>query len=100
MATIVDPTGVPAIMDIIIPLKAQITEIIAEQMVTLLKELKRRMADSAGKIIRAEISREPTRFIARTIMTAIITAITRLYKSTFVPALLAKVSSKVTSKMR
>ena len=68
MATIVDPTGVPAIMDIIIPLKAQITEIIAEQMVTLLKELKRRMADSAGKIIRAEISREPTSLMDSTIM--------------------------------
>lgn len=47
-------------------------------MVTLRKLLNIRMADSAGKITSAEISREPTRFIASTMMTATTTAISRL----------------------
>lgn len=77
-ATIVEPTGVPARIAINIPKTAQITEIIAEQIVTDLKLLKTRIAEIAGKITKAEINREPTRFIARTIMTAIKMAITRL----------------------
>lgn len=48
-ATMVDPTGVPARMDIRIPINAQITESMAEHMVTDRKLLNRRMADSAGK---------------------------------------------------
>ena len=77
-ATIVDPTGVPATMEVRIPIKAQQTDRIAEQIVTDLKLLNRRIADIAGEMIRAEISRDPTRFMARTMMTAVMTAITRL----------------------
>ena len=58
-----------------------------------------RMADSAGKITSAEISSEPTRFIASTITTAMMMAISRLYRSAFVPTALAKFSSKVTAKI-
>lgn len=50
----------------------------AEHIVTLLKLLNSRMADSAGKITSAEIRSEPTRFMARTMMTAIMIAISRL----------------------
>ena len=57
------------------------------------------MADSAGKIIRADMSSEPTRFMANTITTAIVMAISKLYKSAFVPTAFAKFSSKVTAKI-
>ena len=65
-------------MERIIPDNAQITEIIAEQMITLRKLLNTRIAESAGKIINADINREPTKFIAKTIIKAVITAIRRL----------------------
>ena len=55
------------------------------------------IADKAGKITRAEISSDPTRFIASTIITAIITAIKRLYLLVLVPVADAKFSSKVTA---
>lgn len=77
-ATIVEPTGVPASIDISIPARAQIIDDIAEKIVTLLKLLKILIADNAGKITKADISNEPTRFIARTIITAITVAISRL----------------------
>ena len=77
-ATMEGPAGVDATMSIKRPVPAAITEKIAEQIVTALKLLNTRIAERAGKITRAEIKREPTRFIASTIITAIITAITRL----------------------
>ena len=55
------------------------TETTAEHTVTERKLLKIRIAERAGKITRAEIKREPTRFIASTMITAIMIAITRLY---------------------
>ncbi len=97
--TIVEPTGVPAKIEITIPVKAHITEIITEHRVTLRKFLKTRIADKAGKTIRAEINNEPARFIARTITTADITAISKLYKSVLTPETLAKFSSNVTAKI-
>ena len=98
-ATIVLPTGVLARIEITRPVIAQRTEIIAEQTVTDLKLLNTRIAERAGKITRAEMSREPTRFIASTIITAMIMAITRLYTGTCVPIACAKASSKVTAKI-
>ena len=98
-ATIVLPTGVLARIEITRPATAHKTEIIAEQIVTDLKLLKMRIAERAGKITSAEMSREPTRFIASTIITAIIMAITRLYTGTCVPIACAKASSKVTAKI-
>ena len=95
----VAPTGVPARIEIIRPALAQISEIITEQIITLLKLLKSLIAESAGKIINAEISSEPTKFIAKTIITAITTAIRRLYKSARTPVAFAKLSSKVTAKI-
>ena len=41
-------------------------------------------------MIKAEISRDPTRFIASTMITAVITAIRRLYISVLVPVAFAK----------
>ena len=76
--TIVDPTGVPAKIEINKPITEQITEIQAEQIVTDLKLLNMRIALKAGKITNAEINKEPTKFIAKTMIIAIITAITRL----------------------
>ena len=78
IATMVDPTGVDARMEIIIPTAAQITDITAEQRITARKLLNSRIAERAGKIISAEINSEPTRFIANTMTTAVITAMSRL----------------------
>ena len=77
-ATIVLPTGVPARIAIKSPAIAHPTEMIAEQIVTEKKLLKSLIAEIAGKITRAEMSREPTRFIASTIITAMMMAIARL----------------------
>ena len=78
VATIVEPTGVPDKIEVRIPISAQHTERMAEHMVTARKFLKRRIAESAGKMSNAEMRREPTRFIASTMMTAVITAISKL----------------------
>lgn len=77
-ATIVEPTGVPAQIDIIIPEKAQTTDTITEQIVTERKVLNTLIDESAGKITNAEINNAPTSFIPKTIITAITTAIIRL----------------------
>lgn len=76
--TVVAPTGVENSIDRIIPVPAHITEITAEHIMTFLKFLNILIAESAGKIMSAEISREPTRFIAITIIIAVITAIIKL----------------------
>lgn len=77
-ATIVEPTGVPATIDISMPASVQMTDSTAEQIVTFRKLLNTLIADSAGKITRAEISNDPTRFIASTIIVAVMTAIITL----------------------
>ena len=94
---IVAPTGVPNIIETIIPIKAHIIEMIAEEIVTDLKLLKTLIEQSAGNIIRAETKSEPTRFIATTITIAIIVASIVLNKSIFVPQATAKFSSNVTA---
>lgn len=74
----VEPTGVPTRIEMMIPRKAHITERTAEKTVTALKLLKSLMADKAGKITKAEMSSDPTRFIASTMITATTTATRRL----------------------
>ena len=74
----VEPTGVSKRIDERMPNIAQKTDITAEKRMTDLKFLKSRMDERAGKMIRAEIKREPTRFMASTITTAVTTAITML----------------------
>ena len=81
-----------------IPVSAQNTESIAEKIVTDLKLLKILIADNAGKITSADTRSEPTRFIARTMMTAITVAIMKFRKPAFVPTAFAKLSSNVTAK--
>ena len=76
--TIVGPTGVENIIAERIPRRAQATEITVDVTTTRLKVLATRIAESAGKITSAEIRSEPTRFMARTIITAVMTAISRL----------------------
>ena len=98
-ATIVEPTGVPARMEIRIPAVALSTDITAALIVTERKDLKSRIADSAGPITSADINSYPTRFIASTMITAITTAISRLYALALVPVALAKFSSNVTAKI-
>ena len=71
----VEPTGVPPRIDITIPVSAQVTDKTADKMVTFKKLLKILMAESAGKMIRADIRREPTRFMASTITAAVISAV-------------------------
>ena len=48
--TMVEPTGVPASIEMIMPLAAHNRDITTEQMITLLKLLNTLMAESAGKI--------------------------------------------------
>ena len=96
-ATIVEPTGVPARIEISIPRTAHTTEIIIEHIVTDLKLLNILIADKAGNITNAEISRAPTRFMAITITTAITTANIKLYVFALTPVAVEKSSSKVTA---
>ena len=95
--TIVGPTGVPAIIEARIPVAVQETDKIAEHIVTDLNDLNMRIALNAGKIIKAEIRSEPTRFIAKTMITAVTTAINKLYKFVLTPVALANDSSNVTA---
>ena len=74
----VEPTGVPASIETIMPKSEHTTESTAENTVTALKFLNILIAESAGNITSADMSSEPTRFIASTIITAIITAIRKL----------------------
>ena len=99
-ATIVDPTGVEYKIDINIPTSAQHTDMTAEKTTTPLKCSITFIAESAGKITRAEINREPTRFIPSTIITEMTIAIRKLYPSAFIPVAFIKFSSKVTAKIR
>ena len=99
LTTIVGPTGVPAMMEARIPIAVQVTDKIAEQIVTDLNDLKTRIALKAGKMIKADINNEPTRFIAKTMITAVIIAINKLYRLAFTPVALANDSSKVTAKI-
>ena len=98
-STIVAPTGDESKIEMKIPSAAARTEVIAEHIMTCLKVLKTRIADSAGKIINAEVSKAPTRFIAKTMIIAVTTAVTVLYKAVFAPVAFAKFSSNVTAKI-
>ena len=80
-----------------IPVNAHSTDTIAEQIVTALKLRNILIADKAGKMTSADISSEPTRFIASTMMTAITVASRKLYRSAFVPTAFEKSSSNVTA---
>ena len=82
-----------------IALTVQSKEIIAAQMVTDLNVLNKRIALKAGKMIRAETSKDPTSFIAKTMITAVITAMIKLYTFVFTPVARAKFSSNVTAKI-
>ncbi len=86
-------------IEITIPVNAQLTEIITEHKVTALKLLNTLIADRAGNITSAETNKEPTRFIARTIITATITAMKKLHALTLIPEARAKSSSNVTAKI-
>ena len=70
-ATIVEPTGVPAKIETMIPNAAQMTESTEEDIITLRKLLKRRIEESAGKMMSAVMSNEPTKYMERTMITAI-----------------------------
>ncbi len=92
---IVAPTGVLSRMEDKIPNRAQHTEMIPELMITDLKLLNTRILDRAGKMISADTSSAPTRFIAITTTTPIIVANKMLNSSVFTPEAFAKFSSKV-----
>lgn len=78
MPTIVEPTGDPRRIDVVSPIKAHITEIIADPIVTDLKVLKILIEEITGKTMSADTRSDPTRFIARTITIAVIVAIKKL----------------------
>ncbi len=95
----VEPTGVDINIDTIMPTNAHRTEIIPEQITTPLKFRIILIEDNAGKIIKAEINRERTKFIDKTIITAMTIAIRKLYRSALIPVAFAKFSSNVTAKI-
>ena len=70
--------GVLASIDINIPKDEQSIAKKAAQIVTPLKLLKMHIADKDGKITKADINKEPTRFIAKTMIIAITIANIRL----------------------
>ena len=77
------------------PEKKQITETIAEQIVTVLYFLKILIDVRAGKMIRLEISKAPIMRIPGTIVRAVNSAMSILCAAVFTPAAFANVSSKV-----
>ena len=92
--------GLAAISEIAIPMPAQESEIAAAQIVTPRKVLNSRMAERAGKVIRADTKSAPKRFMATTTVTPVMTEISRLKSPARVPVAEAKSSSKVTANMR
>ena len=98
-ATIVAPTGVELSKAKTSPIEEHITLIIPELTTTALKFLNTLIDDKAGKITSAEISKDPTKFIANTTITAVITAINVLYTPDLIPVAVAKSSSNVTAKI-
>ena len=78
MHTIVAPTGVEARIDNRIPTEEQNTEITADATMTARKLFSILMAERAGKMISADMSSEPTSFMASTITDAVTIAIRRL----------------------
>ena len=81
------------------PVTVQISDRIAAPINTALKLLNNCITDNAGKITSADINKDPTRFIARTTITAMITAKIKLIWSAFSPVALEKFSSNVTAKI-
>ena len=98
-ATMVGPTGVDASKETRIPKKEPATPKAAEHSTVDRKLRQKRIADRAGKMISAEIKRDPTRFMARTMITAVTTAISKWYREVRMPMARAKSSSKVTAKI-
>ena len=73
-ATTVGPTGVPASILVTPPNTEQKREMPTELIITVKKDLNTLMEESAGKMMRAEISRAPTIFMAMTITTPVVMA--------------------------
>ena len=96
----VEPTGVEAAIETRIPVNAQNTEIAHAAIVTARKFLNTDIADTAGKMMSAEMRSVPTRFIASTMVIAITAAIAMLYIRVFIPEARAKSPSNVIAKMR
>ena len=91
------PTGEPASTEIKSPALVHTTENIADDTVTDKKLLNTHIEASAGNTTSADISSDPTRFIASTTITAITIAIKRFYFLVLIPVATAKFSSKVTA---
>ena len=91
------PVGKERKKESIIPETKLKREITAELIITLLKLLNIRIDVIAGKITSPEMSRVPIILIPTTIVSAVKNAIIILYKLTFIPVALEKLSSKVTA---
>lgn len=73
--TTLAPAGVEYKKETVIPTKKHVTEIIPDEIITLLKLLKTRIDVNAGKMIKLEISIVPIIRIPRTIVIAVKKAI-------------------------
>ena len=96
--TTVAPTGVEKAKEMVSPVQKQTTDVTAAQRITLRKLLNSRMAVSAGKITREEISMAPIIRIPSTMVRAVRIASRVLYQLTFSPVAREKFSSKVMAK--
>ena len=94
------PVGVESKNEITRPSKKSITAVIAAAIITPLKLLWRRIAISAGKIIRLEISIAPIIRMPRVIVTAVRTDKSALKRPTGMPDAFEKFSSNVIEKIR
>ena len=86
----------PIKIDVIIPIKAQAIERMLDTTMVFLKLLTKNLAQSVGKIIKAVISSDPTKYIERTMVNDVIIDIKKFILSTFIPLDKAKSSSNVT----
>ena len=92
------PTGVDSVQEAMSPAQKQHTDVTPAQTTTPRKLLNSRMAVSAGKITREEISMAPIIRIPTTMVRAVRMASRVLYQSTRSPVAREKLSSKVTAK--
>ena len=99
VTTIVAPAGLEIAKLTTMPIKKQHIEIIALEIITLLKLLKTRIELNAGKITRLDIIIAPIRRIPITIVREVRMAMALLKICVLMPVDVEKVSSKVIVKI-
>ena len=100
VTTIDAPGGISHTYEANIPAVKQTAETATDDITTPLKLRKRRIEVTDGNIIRAEMSIAPISFMPTTMVSAASSATSTLYAPARTPEARAKLSSKVTQKIR